>query len=300
MLENATSRPNLVSAYRFCRTDDMPLLVEAYNRCWLPHFPEGTPLTLADFKQSVRELQVWCSSSMVAFDGDTPIGFLFGAKRETETLVHRIAVHPDHLRKEHGRHLLTSLSSKLAILGPARIVAEIPAHLGAALGLFESSGYTREAELTDYIRSPEGRAPGASGLPPDDSFLVPVAVDDLTANDLLEAREILAWERRAQTLTARKDSLRGFALATLDSIAAFLLYRPIEGGGADIAALRSLDEDDAETALGCLVDAVTRRARGPLHFRGVHAEEVPSAWLEAWGFVKTGSSLRYAVAAKTA
>ena len=29
-------------------------------------------------------------------------------------------------RQGHGRHLLTSLSSKLAILGPPRMVAEVP------------------------------------------------------------------------------------------------------------------------------------------------------------------------------
>lgn len=276
----------------------MPLLVDAYNRCWLPHFPQSPPWTVADFKRDVRDLQLWCSSSMVAFDGDVPIGFLFGAKRQTETLVHRIAVHPDHVRREHGRHLLTSLSSKLAILGPSRIVAEIPADLPSALALFEGCGYRRESEMTDYAR--DGHTPGGSGLPPDDSFLVPVTVDDLTANALLEVGDLPCWERRVETLSARKDAIRGLALATVDSIAAFLLYQPLEQGGAEIAALRALDEEDAETALGCLVDAVARRSRGPLHFRGVHPAEVPPAWLDRWGFRPGRAVIRYATEAKTA
>ncbi len=55
---------------------------------------------------------------MVASSGSDPIGVMIGAKRTSGTLVHKIAVHPDHCRQGYGRHLLASLSSKLAILGP--------------------------------------------------------------------------------------------------------------------------------------------------------------------------------------
>ena len=102
------------------------LLVDALNRCWSPHFPDEPPMTPAAFKRSIRDLQVWCSSCMVAFSGSDPIGVLIGAKRPSGTLIHKIAVHPDHLRQGHGRHLLTSLSSKLAILGPPRISRRSP------------------------------------------------------------------------------------------------------------------------------------------------------------------------------
>src|SRR5262245_64794026 len=88
---------------------------------------------------------------MVAFSGSDPIGVLIGAKRPTGTLVHTIAVHPDHLRQGHGRHLLASLSSKLAILGPPRIVAEVPETLSPACELFRACGYAEEAVLTDYV-----------------------------------------------------------------------------------------------------------------------------------------------------
>ena len=90
-------------------------------------------MTPAAFKRSICDLQVWCSSCMVAFVGTDPIGVLIGAKRPSVTLVHRIAVHPDHRRQGHGRHLLDSLGSKLAILGPPRIVAEVPETLAPRL-----------------------------------------------------------------------------------------------------------------------------------------------------------------------
>ena len=126
----------IVSSYRFCRTDDVSLLVDALNRCWSPYFPDEPAMTPATFKRSIRDLQVWCSSCMVAFSGSDPIAVLIGAKRPSGTLIHKIAVHPDHRRQGHGRHLLTSLSSKLAILGPPRMVAEVPETLAPTCELF--------------------------------------------------------------------------------------------------------------------------------------------------------------------
>jgi len=144
-----------MSAYRFCRTDDIALLVDALNRCWAPYFPDEPPATPAAFKRSIRDLQVWCSSCMVAFSGPDPIGVLIGAKRPSGTLVHRIAVHPDHRRQGHARHLLTSLGSKLAILGPPLIVAEVPETIASACELFTAGGFACEATLTDYVRESE-------------------------------------------------------------------------------------------------------------------------------------------------
>src|SRR5215211_5353087 len=140
-----------MASYRFCRSDDIGLLVDALNRCWAPYFPDEPLMTPAAFKRSIRDLQVWCSSCMVAFSEGDPIGVLIGAKRPSATLVHRIAVHPDHRRQGHGRHMLTSLGSKLAILGPPRIVAEVPDTFDAARGLFSASGYVEEAVLRDYV-----------------------------------------------------------------------------------------------------------------------------------------------------
>ena len=140
-----------MSSYRFCRTDDVSLLVDALNRCWSPYFPDEPAVTPATFKRSIRDLQVWCSSCMVAFAGPDPIGVLIGAKRPSGTLIHKIAVHPDHCRQGHGRHLLTSLSSKLAILGPPRMVAEVPETLAPTCELFIACGYVQEALLTDYV-----------------------------------------------------------------------------------------------------------------------------------------------------
>ena len=296
-----------MSAYRFCRTDDIGLLVDALNHCWAPYYPDEPPVTPAAFKRSIRALQVWCSSCMVAFAGSDPVGVLIGAKRPSSTLVHKIAVHPDHRRQGHGRHLLASLGSKLAILGPPRIVAEVPETLAPACELFKASGYLEEARLTDYVlqrgenaREVEGReslVPNPEPRVP--SFVIPVTVDDLAANGLFE--EALAqtcWERSVEALTARKDEITGLAVVADDRIEAYLLYVERRMEETEILSLRSFI-DDGGARLKQLLSQLRTRGMEAFRFRKVHPAEISKEWLEMLGFSPTGGHVRYSAKARS-
>ena len=262
-----------MSAYRFCRTDDIALLVDALNRCWSPYFPDEPPMTPAAFKRSIRDLQVWCSSCMVAFSGSDPIGVLIGAKRPFSTLVHKIAVHPDHRRQGHGRHLLTSLGSKLAILGPPRIVAEVPETLDPACELFTASGYVQEAVLTDYVLESRGTHTRIE----DRYLLIPVTVDDLAANGLLgETDPQVCWARSVETLTARKEEVAGLAVASDERIEAFVLY--FKDG--EIVSLRTFVDDGGAR----LKQLLSRIGIETLRFPKVHPAEFSKESLETLGF----------------
>jgi GNAT superfamily N-acetyltransferase len=282
-----------LSSYRFCRTDDVSLLVESLNRCWSPYFPDEPVVTPASFKRSIRDLQVWCSSCMVAFSGSDPIGVLIGAKRPSGTLIHRIAVHPDHRRQGHGRHLLTSLSSKLAILGPPRMVAEVPEMLDATRGLFTASGYVQEALLTDYVldRSvPSGRGITARV----DGFVIPITIADLAANDLLgAAHPHSCWERGVATLTARKDELEGLAVASDERIEAYVLF-----SRGEILSLRSFVEDDGARLMQ-LVSQLRARGMSTVLLPKVHPAEIPPERLEGLGFRAAGRYLLFAAQAQS-
>jgi GNAT superfamily N-acetyltransferase len=317
-----------MSAYRFCRTDDIGLLVDALNRCWPPYFPDEPPVTPEAFKRSIRDLQVWCSSCMVALSGPDPIGVLIGAKRPSGTLVYKIAVHPDHVRQGHGRHLLTSLSSKLAILGPPRIVAEVPEALAPASALFSASGYVEEGRLTDYVFSSPGdfvprtplharsRGPDAPlrsrgslaalhSREEDDArevgevldgharrFVIPVTIDDLAANGLLgEDHTPTCWARSVETLTARKDEIAGLAVASDERIEAYLLY--VEGG--EIVSLRSFVEDRGAR----LKQLLSRLGTGTFRIPKVHPAEISHECLETLGFRAADGHRLYAARARS-
>jgi GNAT superfamily N-acetyltransferase len=284
-----------VTAYRFCRTDDMAVLVEAHNRCWLPHFPGEPAWTVERFKRAVRELDLWCSSCMVAFEGKDPVGVRWGAKRPTETLVQRIAVHPEHLRRGHGRHLLASLGSKLSILGPPRIVAEVPDGLPGALALFEAGGYEREELLTDWERPREGPFPEAAAA---GGLLVPVGVDDLAANGLLTDETGTSWAHHPRSLVARKDRLAGIALAEGDALVAFALFEELGPDGIEVVALCSTADGDPLARLHALVRALARRSAGSLRLAALGAREVPAELLDAWGFRPVRAWFRMATLAR--
>jgi GNAT superfamily N-acetyltransferase len=292
-----------MSAYRFCRTDDIGLLVDALNRCWAPFFPDEPLMTPAAFKRSIRDLQVWCSSCMVAFAGSDPIGVLIGAKRPSGTLVHRIAVHPDHRRQGHGRHLLVSLGSKLAILGPPRIVAEVPELLAPACALFITGGYVQEALLTDYVLDREENASTRAEFPHslepgdlDGRLVIPITLDEVAANGLLEdAHPQASWERSVETLTARKGDIEGLAVASHERIEACVLYvKPgvgTEGNAAqagpgasaptaEIVSLRSLVEDGGAR----LKHLLSRLGMGTFRISKVHPAEISKESLETLGF----------------
>ncbi len=283
-----------MSSYRFCRTDDIALLVDALNRCWAPYVPDEPPTTPAAFKRAIRDLQVWCSSCMVAFSGSDPIGVLIGAKRPSGTLVHKIAVHPDHRRQGHGRHLLASLGSKLAILGPPRMIAEVPETLAAACELFAASGYRQETLLTDYVlQRDETDAREAAGMSAG-RFAIPVTVDDLAANGLLgEADPQVCWERSVETLTARKDDVEGLAVASDERIEAYVLYA--EGG--DILSLRTLVEDGG-SRLQHLLARLSAQGMRAFRFPKVHPLEISMELLETLGFRPAGGHRLYAARAR--
>ena len=251
-------------------------------------------MTPAAFKRTIRDLQVWCSSCMVAFSGSDPIGVLIGAKRPSGTLVHKIAVHPDHRRQGHGRHLLASLGSKLAILGPPRIVAEVPETLAPACGLFSATGYVHEALLTDYVLPrEENDAREVAGMSDDDDgrFVIPVTVDDLAANGLLgEVHPQVCWKRSVETLTARKDDIAGLAVASDERIEACLLY--VKDG--EIVSLRSFVEDGGAS----LKQLLSRLGTGTFRFPKVHPAEISKECLETLGFRAAGGHRLYAARAR--
>ena len=304
-----------MSAYRFCRTDDVQLLVDALNRCWTPSVPGEPPVTAASFKWSIRHLQVWCSSCMVAFSGADPIGVLIGAKRPSGTLIHTVAVHPDHRRQGHGRHLLTSLGSKLAILGPPRIIAEVAEAQAPARALFSACGYVQEATLTDYVwqrdendqresakeRQPVSPASERVGAKPPDlsnAFMMPVTVDDLAANGLLgEGHPQTCWERSIETLTARKEEIAGLAVASDERIEACLLYVN-RGEEAEILSLRSFIEDEG-ARLTQLLSQLRVRATGTVRFPKVHPDEMSEERGKTLGFRPTGGHLLVAATARS-
>ncbi len=292
--------------YRFCRTDDMALLAQALNRCFVVHFPTLQELSTEDFKREIRELDVWCSSCMVVSDDREPIGVVTGAKRERETLIHRIGIHPDHQRQGYARHLLESLSQKLAVLGPPRMVAEVPQDNPAACALFESLGYRAEGTLADFTLVKPLPPLAATGEVAKASLADLLGCGALGGGALDASR---SWERAVPTLQNRKDQLQGLAIASDTRVEAYALFRDLpaedgreivafsgpesspEGGGEP----RGNHASDARILLEIVIRVACQAGSLSVSIPKVSDDEISQTHLESLGFRKNRTYTRYAV-----
>ena len=292
-----------MTSYRFCRSDDVPLLVEAHNRCYRPLIGDREELTVEGFKGLIRELNLWTSSCMVASAGDEPIAVVLAGKREMENWVFRVAVHPDFRRQGHGSHLLDSLSQKMAILGPPRLLAEVPEADESSRLFFESCGYGSECTLTDFVAEPLPEAP-----PP--PIVASVAFEDVAM--LLEDDPGKSWLRRNESLHNQRDQLRGFAVVSDTKIEAFTLYRDHPGGPRVVLALGFAGSSGARTRRGgesnrgqemqealckMLLIQLRRSAKKRVLVPRLAPEEVGLDALRETGFEAVGSYLRHAAEA---
>ena len=296
-------------AYRFCRSDDIALLTDALNACFVVHFPDQDPLATGDFMREIRELNVWSSSCMVASADCGPIAVVTGAKRERETLIHRIGVHPDFLRRGHARHLLESLSQKLAVLGPPGMVAEVPDDLPTVRSLFEAVGYRAEQRFADFTLPKPLAPPAATG------GVSPASLDDLLRTEALDPSVSRSWERALETLQNRKDQIRGLAIASDTRVEACALYRDVPdegrreivglGGGQPKARSepqasdveREMERGDGGADAGVLLEIVVRVAcqSGSLAVTipRVSSQEISWDRLASMGFQKQRTYTRF-------
>lgn len=299
-----------MSAYRFCRSDDVPLIVEAYERCNVGPGAVRWQLTIDHMKRLSREMDLWTSSCMVALAGSDPIGVLIAAKREpTANLILHAAVHPDHRRQGHARHMMTSLSQKMAILEPTRMLAEVPADAVAAQGFLGACGFARTESLTDYVHT--GQSAAAA---PVLDLAGPVSPAEILASaEFDDATELnRCWQRSPRTIRNLRQAARGVGIATDRGFEAYLLYRsnsdsddplPFTARPSSPSDLRSGPVLCEILAIGGLrpVPALLRpllafaaRDSGrPLYLPRVYPREPPAGRLEQVGFQAVGVTLRY-------
>jgi GNAT superfamily N-acetyltransferase len=293
-----------LTAYRFCRTDDVPLLVQAHNACISE--PIGVPpITVDDFRRWMRELDVWCSSCMVAFEGSEPVGVLIAAKRAHASWLHRIGVRPEHRRCGHARHMLESLARKMAILEPRLLLAEVSAEYPDAMLLLEACGYSRGADLVDHLAQPlvdaETVGEGPGSLPRPSS----VTLSDLDSAGALAAEDPATWLRSLAALRAVRDELRGLAFVSDVRIEAWLLYRDGPGATTErlVLGVGTAGGAAAESPMQALLPllplllAARRGSPRPLRIPRLHSGEIPPAVLAAAGFAPAAAFATYSATA---
>lgn len=277
-------------SYRFCRPDDIPLLVHAVETCYRVHDPEEPAWSAEGFRVGMREVDLWPSNSMVAVDTDgEPVAVMIGTKRADEVAVHRLGVRPDRLRRGHGVHLLTSLSQKLAVLGPERLVAEVPDDRPAALGCFAAAGYRREVTLVDWER-PAGAGAGSEDVP--EGLVSEVTVGDLDGAGALAEGSETAWCRTRRTLVQSSERLSAAAVVSPDRVEGWVVYggppdhrSPRRGSTVEVLAAGAGDAGRLPLVVGVLLRwLAARHPSSRLSVPRLATGELPADLLAAHGF----------------
>jgi ribosomal protein S18 acetylase RimI-like enzyme len=257
----------------------------------VPHFGPESAITVDDFKRGIKEIGLWSSSCMVAFEGDEPIGVLIAAKRDRDAnYVHRLAVKPGWERQGHGRHLLTSLVDKAAILGPPRVVAEIAAEWSTINAFFAKSGFVEERRYGDFVRD-AGATAGIAADDPRAALVVSLSLDELLESGALAAPSARAWRRTEASLRARAGTLTVLAVAT-DRIEAHLVTAPSADGSVEVLAIGAEPGPQGAALLGLLLGRASE-TEAALRIPGIADEETCFDTLWALGFRREREVIGY-------
>jgi ribosomal-protein-alanine N-acetyltransferase len=93
------------------------------------------------------------------YQGDELIGFIISGGVIDELELYQIAIAKQHQGMGHGRVLLSAFLRWASSLTPAieRILLEVNTHNQAAIGLYQSHGFTTDGHRKGYYTTPEGR-----------------------------------------------------------------------------------------------------------------------------------------------
>src|SRR5262245_39745379 len=136
--------------YRFCRPEDIPMIVQALNACYDAHFPQRPAMTVAQFREEMGLVSLWPSNTMVVLEDKDPIAVIVGTKRPYGCWIAKLGVRSDHQRQGIGRYIVDALIRKLSIIGPRLISVDVPMDNSVALSFFKALGFETWAQYWSF------------------------------------------------------------------------------------------------------------------------------------------------------
>jgi GNAT superfamily N-acetyltransferase len=203
--------------YRFCRPEDIPLIVQALNTCYDVHFPQHSAMTVAQFREEMGLISLWPSNTMVVLENNDPIAVIVGTKRPYGCWIAKLGVRSEHQRQGIGRYIVEALTRKLSIIGPRVISVDVPVDNEGAAAFFKHLGFETWGRYWSFVGHPQTQFP-------DDLRQVHPIKPDVALSRYESFHPIpQCWERDAYTLQLYAGRLSGYAFWEQDSILGYLL-----------------------------------------------------------------------------
>jgi len=231
-------------SYRFCRPDDLTLIIRAINACYLMHYPDEPAMTEERLKEHMTLFQVRPGNCMVALERQQPVGVVVSTKRDYGVWIQALGCQPAFQRRGIATQLIEALVRKIAIQRAPLVTVDVPTTNAPALRFFETVDFTVRGRYVSY----RGFLTGMSGLP--DSIEV-VPPTDLLAYYALFHTTPACWERNAESLAGYGTLPQGYAYYAQGTIQGYLIHR-----GSTILDLALAPQTDIQqvstTLLGCM------------------------------------------------
>lgn len=203
--------------YRFCRPEDIPMIVQALNACYDVHLPEQPATTVLQFREEMGLISLWPSNTMVVLEEADPVAVIVGTKRPYGCWIAKLGVRADHQRQGIARYIVEALMRKLSIIGPRLISVDVPVDNAAALAFFERLGFETWAHYWSFIGRPQTEAG-------DDLRQVHPVKPDVALSRYETFHPVSqCWERDAHTLQLYAGRLTGYAFWEEENIHGYLL-----------------------------------------------------------------------------
>ena len=242
-------------SYRFCRPDDLALIVRAINQCCRIHETDAPEMTEERLKAHMTLFAVRPGNCMVALERQQPVAAIISTRREAGAWIQTLGCQPAFQRRGVASQLVEALVRKIAIQRTEDIAVDVPEDNDAALNFFQAVGFEERGVLVTLAGEPEG-----AGDPSGEVVEAPAA-------ELLDSYEAFhavpaCWERSADSLAGYGELIQGYAYRENGAMQGYLLRQD-----STILDLACAPEADAARVCAVLL--------GRLHAAGVSRATLP-------------------------
>lgn len=239
-------------SYRFCRPDDLELIVRAINQCCRIHETDAPEMTEERLKAHMTLFAVRPGNCMVALERQQPVAAIISTRRGADAWIQTLGCQPAFQRRGIASQLVEALVRKIAIQRTEDITVDVPDDNGVALDFFQSVGFEERGRLVTMQGELE-MASDPSG-----------EVVQTPASALLDSYEAFhavpaCWERSAASLAGYGELIQGCAHRENGATQGYLLYQ-----GTTILDLACAPDADVVRVSAALLGRLQATGAAPL------------------------------------
>lgn len=248
-------------SYRFCRPDDLGLIVRAINQCCRIHETDTPEMTEERLKAHMTLFAVRPGNCMAALERQQPVAAIISTRREADAWIQTLGCQPAFQRRGIASQLVEALVRKIAIQRTEDITVDVPEDHDAALEFFQAVGFEERERFVTLV---------GQGVSPGDASGEVIEAPAAALLDFYGAFHVFSacWERSAASLAGYGELIQGYAYRENGATRGYLLHRC-----STILDLACAPDADAARVSAALLGRLHTAGVSPLTFPKVNAAD---------------------------